>query len=325
MYAWLVLLTGLSWLVFLSFRRGSRPTQCVAYGLLLTALAYSHPLGLFMIAAHSLAYLQVRSALQLPFRGWMAIQMTVLLALVPWLGRYIDHGTDYPMQRSALRFLLAVPIEYIGGNSLVLLVCLAIIVVGLLARGHRSVGLRLTITHPVENCILMTWAAGPPILMYLYSYVSQPIFGPSRYHLFIAPAYLILVAHGLTRLPPLLRWPAAVAGLILSLSLLHGYGPTLKADWRGLAAWLTQEQLRDTTDPITVVVHPSDPRFTREQLEAARYYLRAPFRVVPAAEAIDRTETGPTAIYDVYCLTRPHIENPEPDTREFYALFVKAK
>src|SRR5262249_42867030 len=48
MYAWLVLLSALSWLVVLSFRHGAGPGRCVAYASLLAALAYSHPLGLFM-------------------------------------------------------------------------------------------------------------------------------------------------------------------------------------------------------------------------------------------------------------------------------------
>src|SRR5437667_47086 len=83
--AWLVLLTGLSWLVLLSFRPAARPTQGLAYGLLLISLAYSHPLGLFMIAAHGLAYLLVRPALRLPLRWWLMIQLAVVLAIVPWL------------------------------------------------------------------------------------------------------------------------------------------------------------------------------------------------------------------------------------------------
>ena len=83
-----------------------------------------------MIAAHGLAYLLVRRGLMLTLRSWLLIQFAVVLAILPWLGRYLDHGTDYPMPRYSLRFLLGVPIEYIGGNSLVLLACLAIIGLG---------------------------------------------------------------------------------------------------------------------------------------------------------------------------------------------------
>ena len=324
MYAWLVLLASISWLVFLSFRRAAGPARCLAYGILLASLAYSHPLGLFLMVAHGLAYLLVRPALVLPFRRWMLIQVAVVLSILPWLGRYLDHGTDYAMPRYPIRFLLAVPIEYIGGNSLVLLACLAIIIPGLISVEPLDGRRRPGILHPVENLVLIIWAVLPPVLLYVYSYLAQPIFGPARYHLFSAPAYLILVAHGLTRLPPLLRWPAATCGLMLSLSLLQVYSPAIKADWRGLAAWLSRQHPRGRDDPVTVVVHPSDPRFSREQVEAARYYLSPRFHVVRAGETTDSTQSGPATTYEVTCLARPNIEDPEPVGVEFLGLAVKA-
>ncbi len=309
MYAWLVLLTAVSWLVLLSFRHAAGPARCVAYGILLASLAYSHPLGLFMIAAHGLAYLLVHRHLVLTFRFWLLIQLAAALAILPWLGRYLDHSTDYPMPRYSLRFLLGVPIEYIGGNSLVLLACLAIIGQGWLSRELVEGRRRLVIRNPVENLILIAWAAGPPVLMYVYSQLGRPIFGPSRYHLFSAPAYLILLAHGLARLPAWLRWPFAAVGLAFSLTLLHVYSPSPKADWRALSTWLNQEQRQTPNDPIAVVVHPSDPRFPREQLEAARYYLSPRFRVAGAGESTERKATDRTT-FDVYCRTRTIDEIP---------------
>ena len=38
--------------------------------------------------------------------------------------------------------------------------------------------------------------------MFAYSWAVRPIFGPARYHLFIAPAYLLLLGQGLSRLGP---------------------------------------------------------------------------------------------------------------------------
>jgi hypothetical protein len=325
MYAWLVLLTALSWLVLLSFRQAAGIGRCIVYALLLAALAYSHPLGLFLIAAHGLAYLLTRPALSLTLPRWLMTQLGVLAVIAPWLRRYLDHGTDYPMPRYAIRYLLAVPIEYIGGNSLVLLVCLAIVAVGLVTLPRDATGPRhLRIDRLVENMILIVWAAAPPVLMYAYSHIGRPIFGPSRYHLFSAPAYLVLVAHGLTRLPPLLRWPLAAAGLALSMSLLHAYSPTLKADWRGLAAWLDHQHPPGSTDRITLVVHPSDPRFPREPLEAARYYLEPRFRVVADRSTTHDGEISSAVTYDVYCLTSPRATRDDGPTRpEFYGLILK--
>jgi mannosyltransferase len=332
MYAWLVLLACLSWLALLSFRHAAKKAQCLIYALLLTALVYSHPVGLFMVAAHGLAYLLVRSALVLPFRWWLAIQLAVILAVVPWLGRYLDHGTDYPMPRYPPQTLLAVPIEYIGGNSIVLALCLAIVGFGLVSWRPGDQPGRPLIANATENLILLTWAAAPPLLMYLYSYLFQPIFGPARYHLFIAPAYLLLVAHGLSKLPAMIRWPAAVAGLVLSLSLIRAeaYPPGVKADWRELATWLNNQAEKesrggDTPTPIIVVVYPSDPRFPRDQVEAARYYLSPWFDVILDGELLDRADgTRPRTIYKAYCLARPRMDRKaEPDALELYGLVVK--
>ena len=115
------------------------PARCLVYGLLLTALAYSHPLGLFMIAAHGLAYLAG------PARPLAPISVVALdpgrsrpghPAVAPAVPRPRDRLPDAalfdPIPAGG-------PIEYIGGNSLVLLVCLAIIAFGLLGR-ERAIG-----------------------------------------------------------------------------------------------------------------------------------------------------------------------------------------
>ena len=197
MYAWLVLLTCLSWLVFVRFYRAADGRAMALYGILLTALVYSHPLGLFMVAAHGLAYLLVRKSLALGFRWWLAIQAAVAMAIAPWFPRYLDHGTDYPLPVYSLRFLLAVPIEYVGGNSVVLLACMIVIAFGLVARERR----RFFVIHVPENLMLLSWIILPPAAMFVYSRVGRPIFGPPRYHMFIAPAYLLLLARGLCTLP----------------------------------------------------------------------------------------------------------------------------
>jgi len=242
----------------------------------------------------------------------------------------MDHGTDYPMPRYSIRFLLAVPIEYVGGNAIVLVICMAIITFGLLS--WRPIGLerRPTIAGAPENLILITWTATPPALMYLYSYLFQPIFGPPRYHLFIAPAYLILLAHGLSKLPRIVRWAAAAGGLVLSLSLIRAdvYSQVVKADWRGLAGWLSrQEQLTDAPGPrhpITVVIHPSDPHFRREQLEAARYYLSPRFRVIAAGDSSLPAATEPATTYDIDCLAKRNRPSA-PNGKVFYGIVARKR
>jgi mannosyltransferase len=332
MYAWLVLLSCASWLLFLSFRTSAQAAQFLLYWLVLTSLVYCHPLGLFMVAAHGLSYLLVRTYLRLTPKWWSTIQTALIVSIMPWLGRYMDHGTDYPMPRHPIRFLAAVPIEYVGGNSVVLVICVAIIVFGVLSRQNAGRWPWLTVSYPAENLVFITWATVPPLLMFLYSQFAQPIFGPPRYHLFIAPAYLILLAHGLSRLPTAIRWPLVASALVLSLLLLQNYQQALKADWRGLAVWLKshESQGRAGVSPSghsTIVVHPSDPRFPREQLAAAQYYLSPQSRVIPDGElsTIINADTLQT-VYEVYCLAKPGKAGAaDPDAPAFYGLCVKRR
>ncbi len=302
MYAWLVLVACLSWLLFLEFRRTESIPLRIAYGLMLTALVYSHPVGLFMVAAHIAAYLLVRRSLALGFRSWLVILAGVLLAIAPWLPRYLDHGTDYPLPRYSLRVLLAVPIEYIGGNSLVLLACILVIAAGL----FTTQGRRPRLSQPVESGILLCWLVVPPVLMFVESWLRQPIFGPGRYHLFIAPAYLLLLAHGLCMLPGPLRWALALGAFCLSIAAIEASNnsPVVKADWRALGQWLSQE----TQGNATIAIHPSDSRFPRDEVEAARYYLSPRHRVVlGSGDSAGASAGDDAATFDVYCLSAQQV------------------
>jgi uncharacterized membrane protein len=347
MYAWLVVLTCLSWLQLIDFRTAAGRQRRTAYWLILTALFYSHPLGAFMVAAHGMAYLLVRKSLALEMRSWLAIQVAVLVAISPWLRRCLDHGTDYPLPRYSIRFLLAVPIEYVGGNSIVLLACALVIAIGLFSWAGRRPGL----IRPASSMILLVWTIVPPVLIYTCSRIGRPIFGPPRYHLFIAPAYLILLAQGLTRLRPALRWGLGAGALYLSLSMIEAnvYSQVVKADWRGLARWLGEEQqtrgLLETGGPSAVIVYPSDRRFPRDQVEAARYYLCPPHRVLLAESAIEKELIPPQGqLIDVYCLSALQVRegvrdltdagfprsvwrrtDPPQGMPEFYGLIVRRR
>ena len=90
----------------------------------------------------------------------------------------------------------------------------------------------------------------------------------------------------------------------------------VKADWRGLARWLSHETNDSDTvaprGPVTLLIHPSDPRFPRDQLEAARYYLSPPHRVLlagppgePEPRATGDGDDRPT--FDVFCLSAEEV------------------
>ena len=106
----------------------------------------------------------------------------------------------------------------------------------------------------------------------------------------------------------------------------------MKADWRGLSTWLKNQenQGRAGGSPPghpTIVIYPSDPRFPREQLLAARYYLSDQSRVIPARELSESIISGlPEPIYHVHCLSRPELPGTgEPDEPNFFGIRVKKK
>jgi len=302
MYALLVLLTVLSWILFLEFRRGASWSLVTIYSGLLIALVYTHPLGLFMAAAHGLAYIVLGRRTVLSPGRWATAWCLTGLAVAPWIRRYLDHGTDHPMPRYPIRFLIGIPIEYIGGNSLTLIPWALLIAGGLLVWKAGKLGLR----KPYEEGALLCWFAAPPLLMYTYSWIGQPIFGPSRYHLFVAPAYLLLVAAGLALLARPLRLAVAAVMLALTVQLLVGMtdAPARKADWRALAAWLNQRG-----EPARVVVYPHDPRFPHEHIEAARYYLEPAVEVQPEGSlegsGSNRSQSPDGVVYHAHCFVEP--------------------
>jgi hypothetical protein len=83
----------------------------------------------------------------------------------------------------------------------------------------------------------LVWFLFPPALLYAYSRLCHPLFGPVRYVVFAAPGYLLLVARGIVASPRCLRYAIALLGLLATLSALQGrvYGPDAKPDWRAAA------------------------------------------------------------------------------------------
>ncbi len=133
---------------------------------------------------------------------------------------------------------------------------------------------------------LLLWFALPPTLLYLYSLVSYPIFGPARYTAFVAPAFLVLVAAGLRSLPALVRYPAAgVLAIVSALALGPlAYDPEQKADWRAFALAVSQTRRDRPGDRIVVIVASSEAARNVE-VETARYYLPASCTVIAALDA----------------------------------------
>jgi 4-amino-4-deoxy-L-arabinose transferase-like glycosyltransferase len=292
MYAWLLALTTFAWGMLLTLRERSTWRRHAALGLITAALIYTHPLGLLMAAALALATLINRRAFGLSWRDWVYLQAMAGLAVVPWLPYYFDHPPEYEVGRQPLRSLLGLPIGFIGGNGLTLVVTGALILLGLTARrAPDGTAGRTVWDDPVIASCLLIWLVVPPVVLYVYSAVAHPVFGPARYTLFVAPAYLLLVARGLAKLPLAVALILAGAGAMLSALLLATlvYAPDLKADWRAAARFLDRE-----APGVRLVVTATDPEHNVE-VETARYYL-APERTINPGPIAEHSQSTPVWI-----------------------------
>lgn len=276
MYMWLVLVTCLAWGLLLSHARRPCVGRLVFYGLSLVAVVYSHPLGLLMVGALGLASVLFRQEFGMSWRGWLYTQLAVVLAVAYWVRQYLDHPPESTTGLLPIRYLLGMPIGFIGGNFKVLVICSVLVAYGLVEIHRRGLGsIPIGLKCSAVSISLLIWVLAPPLLLYIYARIAQPIFGPARYTLFVGPAYLVLVARGLGKLPGVVGLMTAIAGAMLSGSMLLGdvYRPDLKADWKGLAAYVNQRG----SDGVVAIISV-DPLGSTD-LETARYYF-GPDRVV---------------------------------------------
>jgi mannosyltransferase len=294
MYMWLVLVACLAWGLLFSHARSPRPWRLALYGLAVIAIVYSHPLGMLMACALGLASLFFRRAFQISWRGWLSIHLVIVLAVVPWVGQYLDHAPESTTGPLPLRYLFGMPIGFIGGNFWVLFICALLIMYGQFeVQSQKHWSSPIVLAHPAVSISLWIWLLVPTLLLFVYSRVAQPIFGPQRYTLFVGPAYLLLVGRGLGKLPWLLGITTAAAGAILSgVMLMSGvYRPDLKADWKDLAVYLDQH------DPHAMVAVVSADRTGNTELETARYYLEPGQVVIPWSERVVDLARGQKSVW----------------------------
>jgi uncharacterized membrane protein len=277
MYALLVLLSCACWYLLLEFRRLRTRGLAFGYGVALVALVYTHPLGVLMAATLAIAALATDSGAARDRLRWIIVHGGVFLAVLPWIGHYFDHRPEFLSGRLPIKFLLGTPIGFIGGDSRMLIAIVIVIASGVvrfvLVREPGG-GLRLDHQRCARVGILFLWLVLPPVVLYVYSLIGEPIFGPARYTVFVGPAYLVLVAAGLRYIPPRFRYPVA-----LTLSILAGisiwptaYAPDLKANWRAFSQAIAKIALEFPNTPPIVIVASSDSG-NNVEVETARYYL----------------------------------------------------
>jgi mannosyltransferase len=319
MYSWLVLLTTLSWGLQFSLRRsqsrGQRFMVVAAYLICLTALLYSHPLGILMFGTLGLGSLVCVGDTFGSIGKWLAAHLAALAPAVPWISHYFDHAPEFLTGRLPIKFLLGMPIGFIGGNFLVLSLLCGMIVLGLM-NARRGREFARAWAEPFSLCL---WFSLPPLCIYTYSWIGSPIFGPARYTLYVAPAYLILLANGLTQLPALVRYPAGIAIAIVSLSTLPGmvFDKELKSDWRGASLMIAGRLAERPEKKVSVLVASADPARNVE-VETARYYLPPDCTVVAweSQEARKLAESAQMTVYLAVGSRRGVTVVPIPDRTE---------
>ena|SRR5579864_2272534 len=287
-YALLVLVTCLAWENLLSLRRSDSFWREVEFTACLVALGYIHPLGLLMDAMLAAGYLATGSAFQLSWRRWAAINLLAALGLAPWIGQYLNHSPENLPGRSLTGYMVGLMLLS-GGSRWTTVAGILLITRGLFSRSSKTADepsspATLQLDSSVDLWLIVVWYVGPSVLIYIYSLVSQPIFSEPRYHQFVGPAFLLLVARGLTKLPLAPRlglgFLATAIACWTSLGVLDEI-PQVKADWRDAAAVIHRD---DPDAPVIALADGPLPHGSTPQEYLAifplRYYLQPSARII---------------------------------------------
>jgi hypothetical protein len=176
------------------------------------------------------------------------------------------------------------PIGFTGGDSRTLVIFLALIAIGLFPRPIPGLSKKPQVAGAWPVVI---WLLLPPSILYGYSLVGHPVFGPSRYNVSVAPAYLLLIARGMSRMPWLVHVGSGLA--LPSWMLIMGVQVALPTEPN--AAWRSAAQFLDRRAPgrPVIVISPSAGR--NFEVEVARYYLGPDRPILPmpdgGVDAID--------------------------------------
>jgi hypothetical protein len=108
----------------------------------------------------------------------------------------------------------------------------------------------------------------------------------------VGPAFLILVARGLAKLPRLPRYAIAVVCTGLAAALLRTlvYAPDVKADWKGAAAHIHE------VDPRSTVVLLTDVPTNLGQFVPLRYYFGPDVKIIMMTQALAQLANDPRSL-----------------------------
>ena len=102
--------------------------------------------------------------------AWLLTHLAAGLAVLSWMRQYLGGTPEFITGLLPLRFLLGLPIGFIGGDFVVLLVCSVVISYGLFCiRRRENGGVRIAWDRAAASAPLLIWLLVPPWLLYVYS------------------------------------------------------------------------------------------------------------------------------------------------------------
>jgi hypothetical protein len=326
MYAFLGLVTCLCWGCLFAFRRSAPWWRQVAFAVGLIVLVYTHSLGGLMVIALAIGYAMDRPRSQLRVGSWLLIHLALVLALAPWISRYLDHAPDLkPEPRSWSDYVTWLRV-FTGGRSNTVGICLVLIVLGMFTRGAgaRDAGegasgrvsgarrRRFRVDDLPTARIILAWLTVPPLLLILYSRLLHPIFGPARYLLFVGPAYLLLLARSLAKFDFRISVAIALIGLLPAGAMINerAYATVGKPDWRGIA-----RVIREVDPAAPLVLCCDEPHI---YYKTVPYYLGPHIPVVPVRHHVETLLVGPRGRFSKCWLVTDQFDGirPPPELME---------
>lgn len=273
MYSLFVLLTLLSYLLFLRAIKIRNGAYFILYSIVSVLLLYTHTYGILVLAAQDLyvllkwnKYRSVRvpailcnvfvllsiAPLFLPaiqqrtFEAGAASRLTWIPA--PTISLLLRTIYEYVLPLRHERSLLEVAISFVA--AMLFFIAGAAFFAGSKGVEHwvaEVKGLRLgrqtIFGHEDQLLLTLCWFLVPIVLPFAFSKVSIPIY-VDRYTISAAPALYVLLAAGsaaMRRVVPEIVWLGALA-LVIAPGLQSYYGGGLKEQWREVAAFVQENE-----------------------------------------------------------------------------------
>lgn len=266
-YSLLIFLATLLTWAFL--RAADRPptSRWILFAAVSVLACYVHLFAIFVVASHALwAFVARRELYQ---RGLGIALVAIVAAIAPLVLLIRENGNvNSWIARPRIHDLAGLFVSFAGATKALALAAIVVCAAVVLA-ARRT---RKPVTEPW--LFLACWLVVPVALVVMVSLV-RPIFVP-RYLDGVYPAYVLLVAVALARLP--LAASAGALALLVALMLKPislAYHPN-NEDWRAATAFV----LRNARPGDAIVVYPSGER------RAYEYYVRHLDGTAPANETV---------------------------------------